>query len=291
MNGRLLTINHRFSLLCVACFALLPKSGFAQTYPIQSFTEPNVTVQVAFSQPGKLTELNVAEGDRVTKGTLMASLDDAVLEIMQQIAKVRAQDESALDVARAEVEILEQRLNDLSSLVAAGGSSPQEVRRVATALKVAAANLRITQRDHQINQLEVVRLEAEREQRQLRAPVDGYIVEVHRQPGEYVSSGSPEVFELVQLDPLKIRFYMPVEEAARLQSLPTAPVWLPQLKVSVDAKLDRIADVIDPESGTLLVQLLLPNPGLKYRSGLRCEIRTPSKSQDVSKPISPKELP
>lgn len=235
-----------------------------------SFTEPNVTIHVAFSQPGLIKALEVQEGDPVTAGQLLAALDDQVLAVTESIARARAADDSAVTGADAEAVAVRRRLEELRSLRDVGGASPEEVRRVETELAVAEANHKKAVTEHAIQQLDVKRIVAERDQRRLLAPISGIVTEIQKRPGEYVPAIDPEVLELVQLDPLKAKFYLPVETALTLQSGQAVKLTFLVTEQVAAGRIDKISPVVDPESGTTLVEVTIPNPDAKYRSGLKC---------------------
>ena len=50
------------------------------------FTEPFRKIEVAASETGTVAQLLVHEGDRVTKGQALATLDNDVLEVSREIA-------------------------------------------------------------------------------------------------------------------------------------------------------------------------------------------------------------
>lgn len=255
--------------IAVLCF-LLPCLSQAEEATIQSFTEPVETVRVAFSQPGKLQKLNVAEGEQVEAGKILATLDEGALGVMFEIAEVRSADQSPVHAAQAEVDSLTQRVTDLKELVDSGGSSTAEVRRVSTDLEIAAAKLQSAQREQEINALEVRRLAAERQKYELPAPIDGYVVEILKHPGEFISANDPEVLQLVKLNPLRVRFHVPVEMVEALKTGQSVEVTLPQSRQQAEGTIQRVSHVIDPESATVLVEVNIPNPESKYRSGALC---------------------
>lgn len=234
------------------------------------FTQPNVAIDVAFSQPGRVKTLHVEVGQAIEKGELLAGLDEGPLPLTLEIAKVRATDESSIDSAKAKVEGLSRRVDDLTKLADSGGASPEEVRKVATDLKVAQAELEQAIATQEVQKLEVTRLEMERELRQVKAPFSGHVTKIEKRPGEYVAVSQPSVMEIVQLDPLRIEFHVSVEELANLKVGQSVSVTLLPNKETVEASVQRISRVVDPQSGTTLVELSLPNEALKYQSGLKC---------------------
>ena len=81
-----------------------------------------VDAQLSFKIPGRLVERTVDEGDRVSRGRLIARLDDQ--EIVRQI-----------DVRRAEVDVARAALAELEA-----GSRPQEIAAAEATLRSAEAD-------------------------------------------------------------------------------------------------------------------------------------------------------
>ncbi|MCO8124321.1 efflux RND transporter periplasmic adaptor subunit [Stieleria sp. TO1_6] len=283
-------------LFCLAVCCGSPLGSIAavepvgQTSRVFAFTEPNVTVHVAFSQPGRIETLQVDEGQQVELGDPLAALETGALQVSQAIAKVRAADQSTITAAQAETDALQARLTDLSALQQSGGASPEEVRRISTELDVARAKLATAKSEKEVQKLEVKQLAEQLKQRNLTAPLSGYVTEIQKRAGEYVSAGDPQVLELVQLDPLKIRFYLPAADTLRRESGQPVLLHLPLLQIDVQGKIRRVSPVIDPESGTALVEVELANPDRTYRSGMRCELRldqTAVSPSELSAQVSP----
>jgi multidrug efflux pump subunit AcrA (membrane-fusion protein) len=137
-----------------------------------------------------------------------------------------------------------------------------------------------------VQRLEVERLKLERDLRRLTAPFDGFVTEIDKRPGEYVAVTEPEVMQLVQLDPLKIQFHVPVNSALKLAAGQSVGIKILCDNSEVAAVIRRVSRVVDPQSGTTLVELELPNKQLTYRSGLKCEWRLPSGDSVLKQTVS-----
>ncbi len=250
--------------------------AFQSKMVIKGYTQPKVTIHVAFAQPGKIVSLLVDEGAEVERGTCLAVLESSGLVASLKIAKARASDDSPLMAARGEIDALEQRLDDLSELVESGGASNQEVRRVATELEVARAKLQGAKADQEVRQLEVERIEEEVNQRRLTSPIAGFVTQIFRRAGEYVPATEPEVLEVVQLHPLKIRFFVPSNAASALTPSSAIELWLPQKMKAPAGSITSVSPVIDPVSDTVEVWVEIPNAEQEFQAGLMCELLLPS---------------
>ena len=172
---------------------------------ISGFTEPYRAVEVSAPEMGSIAQIMVKEGDSVTSGTVLAVLNDDVLQASLRVVQESSQVTGRLDSARAELAMYRQRFEKLKGLHARHHASQQELDRAQSQLEIAQAKLAAVEDELRIKGLEVKRIEAQLEQRKVRAPIDGLVSRIVKEPGEYVSAADPVVLRLVQIDPLKPR--------------------------------------------------------------------------------------
>ncbi|MCF7983529.1 MAG: efflux RND transporter periplasmic adaptor subunit [Thiohalocapsa sp.] len=120
-------------------------------------------VRLYSQEEGRITELEVFEGDPVRRGRILVRLEDDLLRA--ELDKARA--------TRAQEQIDVERLEDLVKRRAA---SEDEVAQARTALAVAEAELRLLQ-----TRLDYTRIEA---------PFDGVITERLVEPGDFVTKNT-----------------------------------------------------------------------------------------------------
>lgn len=125
--------------------------GVAVTGTVEA-TQVDVSPRIA----GRIVELRVKEGDRVTRGQVLARLDDEELtaEVRRQEAGLRTAQSTLRDLeagarreeieaARAAVAQVQARLDDLLA-----GSRPQEIEDARAAVRSAEATQGWTERDY-----------------------------------------------------------------------------------------------------------------------------------------------
>lgn len=144
---------------------------------------------------------------------------------------------------------------------------------------MASARLREIHEQRGIDALEIKKADAVIERRLIRSPIDGVVTRVHRDQGEFVTVVSPTVVSVAQLDPLRVTLNLPTEMAAALKPAATMRLSLPEADQFVEARVELIAPVIEAESGTVRVKLLIDNRDGRLRAGMRCMLPL-----DVAKP-------
>lgn len=223
--------------------------------PIEaSGTVEATQADLAFQVPGRIGQLTVREGDRVTRGQELGRLEDAEVAARHQAAEAQWRASRALlaeleagtrpeelGQARLALEAATRRLEEQeretarSVRLAEGGAVSRESReRSETALAVARAErdrlgqqvalLEAGPRPERVEaqralarqaEATVAQLAAVRAQLVLLAPFDGLVTVRHREPGEVVAAGTP-VVTVLDPDDRWVRVYVPEDRVGRL---------------------------------------------------------------------------
>ncbi len=102
----------------------------------------------------------------------------------------------------------------------------------------------------------------------VRAPFDGYVADRKVSKGEFVSNSST-VARLVRIDPLKLQLELPEKESGIVRSglgVTAAVASYPGQEFS--GKVRAVSPAVDPNSRTLMVECIFPNPEGKLRPGM-----------------------
>ena len=157
------------------------KSGGAQAKNFSGVVRERQSISVGFKTPGQITRILVKEGDRVTAGQLIATLDTKDYQLAVDAAQTQ------YDQLRGEVERL-QRLHESNAL------SGNDYEKASSGLEQARINLQSKQ-----NQLSYTRL---------TAPVSGVVQHVNFDPSEQVGAGTC-VVELLNVARMEVEVSIP----------------------------------------------------------------------------------
>lgn len=210
---------------------------------------------LAFQYPGRIVALDPREGDRVTLGQVLGSLDTAEAAARRQGAMAQLAAARALlreletgfrteEVAQARLALTaatrrfeeQRRETERTVRLAEGGAVSQEAReRSETALAVARAERdRLAEQVHMLEsgsrvervaaqraavaqaEAVVTQVEAALAQMILVAPFDGVVTIRHREPGEVVGAGMPAL-SLINPAERWIRVYVRQDRVGRIQ--------------------------------------------------------------------------
>ncbi len=180
-------------------------------------------IQAPALEAGALTAVEVAEGDFVQQGQLIAKVDDRqpvlqriAAQLERDAAAAKAADDievryakAALDVAGADLEraLAIERRN-------AGAVTPQEVQKLRLAkrrdeLQIDRCKLELTvaKMSADVQQAAVDAAEDAVARRHIVSPIDGVVVTLFHERGEWVNAGEP-VAQIVRIDRLRVEGFL-----------------------------------------------------------------------------------
>lgn len=238
--------------------------------PIEGFTQPFETVNLAAPEAGIIQELLVRQGETVTAKQPIALLDNQVLYATLESARAKAASRGPVQAAEAAFRQRQSRLNHMRQLRQEGHGSPEEVERAESDAEIAKANLVSAREDARANALEVKRIEAQIERRTIRSPIHGVISYIAKRPGEFATATDPTVATIVQIDKLRVIFHVPTEQLAGMRVRDHVKVRFTSSGRETTALVDFISPVTDAESNLVRVEVIIDNSDGHFRSGVRC---------------------
>jgi len=216
---------------------------------------PNEEVIVSAEVDGILKNVNVDNGTAVSKGMLLAVIDDTDYGLEVKRA------EAALRQAQATFENTKLEFGRKQSLYKEQLVTQQQFDDVSTKLFLAEADV---ERAKAALSLAKQKLSKTR----IYSPISGYIKEKKVSTGDYVKNGT-NMFVIVQNNPLKLNFTVTERDVGRLKKGQ-------DVTFTVDAfpgrefkgKVNIIYPNLEEKTRTLLVEALVPNPEGLLKPGL-----------------------
>ena len=187
-------------------------------------------VQIASKTPGRLAEVLVNEGDKVTQGQLLARLDTRTLEAQRNQAEaevLRARENFAAAQANVQLRQSElllagqelKRFRELSQRGFASGQviDQQQARYDTSTAALTAAKAQVSATNAAIGaaQAQVAQLTSEIDDSSLRAPLNGIIQLRLAEPGEVLGAGG-RVLLLIDPSDQYMNLYLPASVVGRL---------------------------------------------------------------------------
>ena len=173
-------------------------------------------VQIAAKIPGRLAEVLVDEGDRVTQGQLLARMDTRTLEASRAQAEAEvlrarqtlAANEANVQLRQSEKLLASQELTRFRQLAKRGFASGQQLDQQQARYDTSNAAVVAAQ-------AQVAQLTSEIDDSSLRAPINGVIQLRLAEPGEVLGSGG-RVFMMIDPSDQYMNLYMPASVVGKL---------------------------------------------------------------------------
>ncbi len=245
----------------------------------EAFTEPVQTIELSASESGRIAKVLVKRGDRVRADSIVVELDTMVLEASRLIAAAEAESTTEIESLAIERDIKQDRHDHIVELLGRGAVSPEEAKRAAADAKIASLNYNAAIEKQKLAELKVVQIDGQLEQRLVRGQVDGLVIDVLREPGEYVSTSDPHLATVVVLDRLRCTFFVSTEIADLYRAGEAVEVVMERTdgpgESRLRATIEYVAAVTQADSGRVRMDVLIENPEHRLRSGLRCRFDSP----------------
>ncbi|MDR1004230.1 MAG: efflux RND transporter periplasmic adaptor subunit [Prevotellaceae bacterium] len=206
---------------------------------------PDEEVNLSFETSGKITEINFEEGTTVTKGQLLAKVNDRPLQA--QLQRLTAQ-----------LKLAEDRVFRQNALLERDAVSKEAYEQVKTDLATLNADIDL--------------VKANIAQTELRAPFDGVIGLRQVSIGTYASP-STVVARLTKLSPLKVEFSVPERYASDVPIGADVNFTLDGNLKSYRAHVYARASRVDQDTRTLTLRALYPNLDGRVLPGRFVDVR------------------
>jgi RND family efflux transporter MFP subunit len=193
-------------------------------------TKENILIYPEYS--GVLTQLNVKSGQKVSKGQVLARIDDGGMsaQVAQAEAKL-ALDKTTFD---RQQNLWNQKI----------GSEIQYLQ---------------TQTAYQSQQKAVKQMQAQLAKTVIRAPFSGTIDAVIIERGRVVAPGD-ELFRIVNLGNMYVTANVPENYLGKLKLGATVEVYLNAIGKTYKGKVRQVGTFINPNNRTFGIEIALPNP-------------------------------
>ncbi|HHD57042.1 MAG TPA: efflux RND transporter periplasmic adaptor subunit [Desulfobulbaceae bacterium] len=258
-----------FLAVAVACLLSAVEPIFAATF--ETFLEPAQVVDISTPYRDRITKIHVRENDHVHRGTLLAELGTGVLKARLAEAEQAAREHGDIDAARALVSMRKNRVRMLAELKKTGNARPQELSTAQTELSMARAQLQGALEKQRLKESEVEVIKAQIQEKQLISPIDGIVVTLYKQEAELIGGSDPQpLLTIAQLDPLHAVFHLPPPAAHSLDNRKQVPLLVAGQPTT--GTIDFISPIIDAQSGTVTVRIILKNTEHSLDSGSRCTL-------------------
>ena len=196
--------------------ALRPKQEdrFLLIEPILKYPK---RVTLGFPRGGRIAEVMVEEGDKLTAGQTIAILEREDLRAAMELAEAKAVAEEPLLVAQAEERSAQFALESAkkANQLVSNAVALQELRRLELDSEKSVATRKLRGFEQMLARIEYKKAKVEFDAHCLAAPWDGILVVRKAQKGMAAEPGQG-LFELVATDTLRVEGHLPLQIAWKL---------------------------------------------------------------------------
>ncbi|QSS96278.1 efflux RND transporter periplasmic adaptor subunit [Psychroflexus sp. ALD_RP9] len=207
-------------------------------------TDENILIYPEFS--GVLEKIYVSEGDQVSKGQLLAKIDDGGLR--DQLQELKTQ-----------LELSKTRFERQSRLWEQNIGSEIQYLEAETAYKSMKENVKRLQ--EQLNKTEI------------RAPFAGKIDQKLTDQGEVVSPGMSPVFRLINLNEMYISAEVPEQYLSAISLNTSVEVSLTSVNEIFSAEVIQISDYINPANRKFSIKISIPSGKKVVKPNLMAKVK------------------
>ena len=233
----------------------------------------DATVAVVPRAAGRLQDVSVRLGDRVSRGQRIAKIED--FELQEQVK----QQEAALEVSRATIR---QREADLQlaqtnaersrSLFARQLLPKQTLDDTESRYQSAVAQLDLARAQNNQSTARLDELRINLTNTVIVSPVDGFVARRAVDPGAFVGQNAP-VVDVVDIGRVRLVANIVEKDLDQLRAGDDT-------MVEVDAfpgetfvgRIARVAPVLDPATRTASIEIEIPNPGFRLKPGMYARV-------------------
>lgn len=193
-------------------------------------TDQNLVLNGEFS--GVLTEVYVKEGQQVSKGQLLAKIEDGGLS--NQVAQQQTQ----LELARTTFERQERLWNQ---------NIGSEIQYLQSKTSFESAENATKQLQSQLSKTEI------------RAPFSGVIDAVISDPGQLIVPGQTPVLRIVNLSDMYVKASVPENYLRSIRKGSPVIVYLASIQKEFEGTVRQVSNYINPGNRSFEVEIAIPN--------------------------------
>jgi len=207
-------------------------------------TKKLLTITPEFS--GILTNVYVKEGQRVSKGQILAKIDDGGLS--QQLAQVKIQSALSKTTFERQERLWNQKIGS-------------EIQYLQAKSSYEAQQEAVNQLQQQINKTTV------------RAPFSGTIDDVITEKGSVVGAGQTPLMQIVNLSDMYIETDVPESYLPFVTKGKDVTVEFPVLNKTINTQIRQAGDVINAANRTFKVEIGVPNKDKSIKPNLTAKLK------------------
>lgn len=207
-------------------------------------TKKNIIIHPEMS--GILQNVYVKEGEKVSKGQILAKVDDGGLS--QQVTQLQIQADLAKTTFERQERLWKQKI----------GSEIQYLQAKSS---------------YEAQQEMVSQLNSQLAKTNVRAPFSGIIDDVISEQGSVVSTGQSQLMRIMNLNDMYIETDVPESYLKNVTVNKNVQIEFPVLGKTIDAKIRQTGNFINPANRTFKIEIAIPNKDKSIKPNLTAKLK------------------
>ena len=251
-----------------------PLQSLVQTDQLHGVVKPSQMAELPSLVPGTISAVHVKEGQYVSKGTPLVTLDDRIPRARLAAATVEAKLTGRLKRAEVDLKMAERRLTRLTTALSRNAGAAFEIEEAEGVRDQAAAAVRQEQDVLKAAEANRQLAEAELAQYTISAPFDGLVARIHQKSG--TADPSTVLITVANLSSLEVELHLPastygtVKPAQTLRLKASAPI-----STTISASVVSVAPMINSASNTFRCLLKIDNTTAQHPAGFSVVLNSP----------------
>ncbi len=210
--------------------------------------EPNETIRLGFLVAGRINNITTKEGEYISKGKLLASLESESYNL-------------GLSIAKAQLNQMQDDYNRVKELYNRKSIAESEYIKICNGLQAAKAQADLQEK--QVNDTK------------LYAPISGTLLKRGVEQNELIDKGLP-LFVIANLSKVKVSVAIPESEIHHLSIGDSACVNVPAINQKYSGTISEIGALADGTTRSYTVKILLNNTNNTLQVGMMTNVEIQS---------------
>jgi len=219
---------------------------FTHYLELQGSVETKKNIVLYPETSGTLVRVLVKEGQRVSRGQVLARIDDGGLS--QQVAQMEVQTELAKTTYERQKKLWEQKIGS-------------EIQYLQAKTSYEASKNGVEQMKRQLAKATV------------NAPFSGIVDDVMAEQGSVVAPGQTALIRIVNLDEMYIETEVPESYIASIVKGKETKVHFPVLGKTIDTKVRQVGNYINPNNRSFTIEVAIPNKDGVIKPNLTAKVK------------------
>jgi membrane fusion protein (multidrug efflux system) len=246
LNDRLDALNQNKNIPLITTFKV-KVATFTHFIELQGNVQTKQNVLIYPEMPGVLKSVFVKEGQEVTKGQALATIDDGGMS--EQLAQLNANAQLAKTTYERQKRLWNQKI----------GSEIQFLQ---------------AQTSYEAQKSAVNQLKNQLEKATINAPFSGIIDNIFKEKGTVVAPGAgSEIFRILNLSNMYIETDVPETYIGNITENKAVEVSFPVLGEIVHSKIRQVGNYINPNNRSFKIEIGVPNLNGKVKPNLTAKLK------------------